>query len=156
MWDTKAMTRDEVFWSCVEKTETCWVWKRPLTKDGYGQFRYLGLNMLAHKISWIIKNGPVPENLCVLHDCPSGDNRACVNPDHLWLGTNDENMNDMVLKNRQAKGEHNGNSKLTELQIKEIRRLGSEGMNFKNLGQMFGIDQSTAADIVKFKIWKHV
>jgi hypothetical protein len=86
------------FWSKVEKTEICWNWMGALCSSGYGNFitsdrRWSG----AHRLSWEWANGPIPAGLCVLHRC---DNRKCVRPEHLFLGSEGDNTNDMVAKGR--------------------------------------------------------
>ncbi len=83
----------------VEKTESCWLWKGVKNEDGYGLLYYKKIlkNISTHRASWIIHNGEIPEGLCVLHKC---DNPSCVNPKHLFLGTNQDNCNDKMLKKR--------------------------------------------------------
>jgi hypothetical protein len=79
----------------------CWEWQAYCNKDGYGQVGYQGTVTGAHRVSWILENGPIPDGLCVLHKC---DNPSCVRPDHLFLGTRVDNSDDKVAKGRQAKG----------------------------------------------------
>lgn len=87
------------FMSKVEKTDTCWNWKASCHKIGYGDFR-VGKNMRrAHRVSYTLFVGEIPDNKKVLHKC---DNRRCVNPDHLFLGTQKDNMIDMIKKGRDA------------------------------------------------------
>jgi len=89
----------ERFWNKISKTETCWNWVANKTNTGYGLLRPGGQapKKLAHRISWEIHRGPIPEGLHVLHRC---DNPACVNPDHLFLGDMRANMKDMYAKGR--------------------------------------------------------
>lgn len=92
--DTKATKR---FWARVmQQKNTCWGWRGTLTR-GYGGFHYQGHNYKVHRIMWLLVKGNIPERLQVLHKC---DNRSCVNPEHLFLGTQSDNMRDMVLKQR--------------------------------------------------------
>lgn len=87
--------------------DSCWNWKGSRTKFGYGRFHKRGPDrrlkqFMAHRVAYFIANGNCPENLCVCHSC---DNRLCVRPGHLWLGTEADNSRDMVAKGRQAKGD---------------------------------------------------
>jgi hypothetical protein len=82
----------------------CWVWLASTQSGGYGQF-WVGSRMeLAHRVAWTLYRGPIPPGLCVLHNCPGGDDRACVNPAHLWLGTILDNSLDMARKGRSRRG----------------------------------------------------
>jgi len=94
------------FWSNVDKSGVCWLWTAS-TRYGYGRLKVGARRIQAHRVSWELHHGPIPEGLCVLHNCPGGDNPTCVNPAHLWLGTRADNAAD-----RDAKGRH-GNTKKT-------------------------------------------
>lgn len=99
-------------------------------------------------MAWEIANGPIPYGLYVLHRC---DNRKCVNIEHLWLGTFDENMSDMAAKGRQAHGSKNGRAKLTEGQVREIRALrGTQAA----IAEMYGVSRATVSQIRSGKTWK--
>jgi len=117
------------FWKKVDiKSENeCWEWNACKNKHGYGQFKIDKKLYGSHRISWILTNGDIPEddNYCkTLFVCHSCDNPGCVNPNHLFLGTNKDNMKDMINKNRliNSPGIKNGNHKLTEQQVLEIRQ----------------------------------
>lgn len=86
-----------LFWKKVEKTETCWLWTAALNNSGYGAFAFEGSRWLAHRFSYFIHKGPIPTGMYVLHRC---DSPRCVNPDHLWIGTQADNMRDCAEKGR--------------------------------------------------------
>jgi hypothetical protein len=95
-------TFPERFWEKVEKTDTCWNWTGAKNKFNYGQFYYNGKVRKAHRVSYLMKNGHYDESLVVAHKC---DNPSCVRPDHLFLATQRENVNDMVAKKRHGAGQ---------------------------------------------------
>jgi len=88
------------FWAKVEKTDRCWNWTGAIFAKGYGLLGYNGHNFTVHRFSWVIHNGPIPDNKWVLHHC---DNPKCVKPEHLYLGTAQDNADDMVARGRQRK-----------------------------------------------------
>ena len=89
---------EERFWSKVERSEGCWVWTRATFPTGYGKFRsWGGRTEYAHRVAWVLAHGAIPKNGYVLHRC---DNPPCVRPDHLFLGTAEDNMHDMIVKGR--------------------------------------------------------
>jgi len=119
------MNTEERFWLCVDKTGDCWNWigrKRDTSKYprllAYGVFRVKFKTYSAHRYSWQMHNGPVPKGVCVLHKC---DNPGCVRPDHLFLGTQKQNVADMVAKDRTSRGERHPMSKLTDDLVRKIR-----------------------------------
>lgn len=123
---------------------------------GYGLIRINRKNILSHRFSWGIHFGRIPEGLCVLHEC---DNRRCVNPNHLFLGTNQDNVDDKVNKNRQPdlKGENNGSAKLTSNQVREIRQLCRERKLLqKEIAKMFHISPGSISHIYTNKTWRHI
>jgi hypothetical protein len=95
-----AITLEERFWSKVHKTPTCWLWIAAKFSNGYGHFYLEGRHCLAHRVSWELLVGPIPDGLLVCHNCPDGDNPGCVNPAHLWLGDDKANVQDMMRKGR--------------------------------------------------------
>ena len=156
------------FWSNVNgngasipgmKTK-CWEWEGAKSK-GYGQFRVNGKKLYSHRISWILKNGEIPNDksyhgICVLHKC---DNPACVNHQHLFLGTASDNMQDKVLKGRQAsvKGELHGRSLLTTEQVLKIRKLGKLKYPLRRIAMLFpAVSEATISRIINRKIWRHL
>lgn len=117
------------FLSKVKKTKYCWVWIASKNKDGYGWFRYNNRMLGSHRISWLIFIGKIPKNLRVLHKC---DNPSCVNPEHLFLGTQKDNVQDCIKKKRfkNNQGETNPNCKISNEDIVFI-------YNNKNLGRTY-------------------
>src|SRR3990167_1210519 len=116
----------ERFWKKVQKgdsPEKCWEWKSCKNPEGYGQFTIDGKKVYAHRYSWELHNGTIPDGLWVLHHC---DNPACVNPDHLFVGTQTDNMQDMISKGRSEylgiSGENNHQAHLTTDIVKIIRK----------------------------------
>ena len=146
------------FWEKVEirgKNE-CWNWTACTIKNGYGHFGFRGKLYTAHRFSWILTNGQIPEGLCICHHC---DNPGCVNPAHLFIGTQKDNIQDAINKNRMVgkKGEENNNSSLTEKQVLAIRaeyKLGN--ITQRELARKHGVGQRTITCIVNRITWKHI
>jgi len=148
----------ERFWSKVLQSEDeggCWEWTARLNnRGGYGTFKLNGKMILAHRFAYEdINNKKIDEGMCVLHSC---DNPKCVNPEHLRQGTYQENINDKVSRNRQAhnQGEKSGTSKLTELQVVEIRE--KSHLKQHQLALEYKVTPQTINMIINRKIWKHI
>lgn len=142
------------FWSFVNKTDGCWLWTGRKT-DGYGMFNCMGKQDRAPRFSWRLHFGEIPVGLHVCHKC---DNRACVRPDHLFLGTPKENIHDAIKKGRTryVHGSAHHNARLTEGAVIKIRRLRIKGYTYDQLAAQFGVDRMTIYDVVKRRGWKHV
>lgn len=147
--------RDKIrFWAKVDRSGECWTWKADLDRDGYGRFSVLHIMKKASRVAWSIEYGSIPEGLNVCHRC---DNRACVNPSHLFLGTQSDNISDMHKKGRKSEaGESNGNAKLTERKVVEIRTLSLSGLSSYALAKQFSVTPTTIQAIVRRKRWTHV
>jgi HNH endonuclease len=150
---------EERFWKKVNKTETCWHYTGGKTHFGYGAFMIHkdGKKYLegAHRFSYALAFGPIPEGLRVLHRC---DVPGCVNPDHLFLGTQLDNMRDMYSKGRgrtgkPQRGELSAKAKLTWDQVREIRRL-YPSLEQKELAKRFGVKQANISRIILGVIWR--
>lgn len=146
------------FWEKVEKTENCWIWKGISDKKGYGRIQYLSKSWTAHRLSYFLIYGEIPKGLIVCHHC---DNPPCVKPDHLFIGTYSDNMQDMIKKGRNRlrnRGKWNrGGSRLTDEQVKEIRRLYVLRVTSSSyLAKKFEVHRSTIGDIIRRKTWKHI
>lgn len=127
------------FWEKVNKTEGCWEWTGSKNKKGYGSFGVDGKTQKAHRVSWMLTFGELPED-DVLHTC---DNPSCVRPDHLFVGTNQDNMRDMADKGRafMKKGELHLNAKLTDAQVEALRQEGKTG-TYMSMGAKLGVSDT--------------
>jgi hypothetical protein len=142
------------FWAKVEKTEDCWIWTGARNPDGYGNVGIRKKFMKAHRVAWMITSGPIPEGMRVLHRC---DNPSCVKPDHLFIGSQYDNVKDMERKNRAVKCRGSGHSlsQFTEAQVSSFRREWATGVTALSLCQKYGIPTSTMHYILHDG-WKHI
>lgn len=199
------------FWAKVDKSagaDACWIWTACRDHKGYGQLRIHSKSILAHRYAYILEHGEIPDGMFVCHHC---DNPSCVNPTHLFLGTNTDNVHDMMAKGRNmhitrpetlargerhgrytkpertasgerngsrlhperlsrgethysrtnpellARGERNGNSKLAEIQVREILHSFAHGNVSKSeLARKYHVSRVVIRAIINGKIWKHV
>lgn len=164
------------FWAKVEKIDApdgCWIWVGSLTRKGYGHFRVGDKLQSTHRISYNIHVGAVPKGLFVLHKC---DVRNCIRAEHLFLGTNQDNMDDMVKKKRYftgvtdnapkppvlnlhnvPAGEKTYNAKLTEWDVRAIHRLyKDEGWSQSKLAKQFCVGQMQVCRILRGERWRHL
>lgn len=143
---------EQRFWPKIKKGDVneCWEWLASTSDKGYGQVVWKGKHFLAHRISWELKNGSIPRDKVIMHRC---DNPGCNNPAHLLLGTQADNLKDMRLKGREAKGEKHGRRKLTEQQAKEI--LASD-VSQTALGKKYNVSRRTVNFIKNGINWKHL
>lgn len=154
----------ERFWININKEisdtfyngSRCWEWIGKLGTKGYGQYIYNGRDVSAHRYSYFINFGEFDTKLHVLHHC---DNRKCVNPSHLFLGTNLDNVRDMVKKGRQSHpiGEANGRSKITEKDVIKIYKMYDSGKYKQNeIAEIFGLAECSITFILTGKSWNHL
>jgi hypothetical protein len=137
-------------------SDKCWEWRGRKFSNGYGCLGISIKNYLAHRVSYEIFYGNFPKELLVCHKC---DNRLCVNPNHLFLGTYKENSKDCIDKNRKnsKKGEDVWDSKLRNEDIINIRKLYQlDGHTAKDLSNKYGVDQSIIRKVANGIIWKHI
>jgi HNH endonuclease len=149
-------TTEERFWTKVKKSKDgCWVWTGTIS-GGYGYISISGKMYLVHRFSYWLHNKKLPKGkgwhgVCVCHSC---DNRKCVNPKHLWLGTHKQNVED-ARKKGQFSREMNGRSKHDEKQVKLIRKLYATGKYSQRLlGDMFDVTHTNIYAIINHKLWK--
>jgi hypothetical protein len=128
---------------------------------GYGIIRHGSASNVqrirAHRYTYELAHGPIPDGLSVLHNCPGGDCRRCVNPRHLWVGTQADNMQDMWAKGRGAHGQKARHAKLTDAQVVEIRqRYIPRVVTQDALAVEYGVEQTLISQIVRGTIWRHL
>jgi len=139
---------EERFWSKVKKTDNCWIWISCINQDGYGFFSFKGKATGAHRIAWILEYGNIPKGFSVLHKC---DNPPCVRLEHLFLGTQLDNIADRHRKQRDGRltRETHGGIKLKDAQVKEIKILFTEGWSAKELASKYQVHWGTIYKILK-------
>jgi len=151
---------EERFWDNVSipyGTCNCWDWLGTTNNKGYGTMGIKKHQYLAHRISWVLHFGEIPKGLIVCHNC---DNPLCIDPYHLFLGTEKDNTKDAVDKGRldnyskHRRGSSNGNSKLKKEDVMEIRKLWSQGnLTQREIGELFDVDNTTINKITRGINW---
>lgn len=147
----------ERFWAKVRKTDRCWLWTAYKDPNGYARIKCHGVRLLVHRLSWAIHRGQIAEGLFVLHSC---DVPYCVNPEHLFLGTQADNITDCVSKGRhQGKpphipGEANGRAKLTTSQVLEI--LSNRDKSLRQFARELDVNYTLISRIRRGKCWAHL
>lgn len=152
------------FWNNVNKNGSiplhcpelgqCWEWTVSCDKNGYGKFSFENKDKRAHRFSWELINGDIPNSFQILHKC---DNPKCVRVSHLMLGTSQDNIHDKQNKNRQAKGEKQHLHKLAENEVRVIRhRYIEEKTTMQLLANEYDVTKSTISRIILRKTWKHI
>jgi hypothetical protein len=155
-----------MFWSAVERSEGCWLWRGTVGTHGYGQIRFGGRLWRAHRLAYTLTYGPIASrDVYVCHRC---DVTRCVRPDHLFLGTNSDNQRDAVRKGRHRgaetllrphrirRGVENPAAKLTEDDVRAIRTLRRDGARLTEIAARYPVHPMTIGEICRREIWKHV
>lgn len=124
------------------KDTGCWDWTGCFAVSGYGRMMFNYQNYRAHRLSYILHNGEIPDEMIICHKC---DNKKCVNPEHLFIGTILDNVKDRVQKGRTARNEKSGNMKLTNKQVKQIRK---RKMSLSMMAKKYNVAESTIVRIV--------
>lgn len=154
------MTEKQIqnFLGKIEKTSGCWNWTGSKDSGGYGRFNFNYKNIKATRFSYIFFIGEIPKGIgfhgtCVLHKC---DNRICVNPEHLFLGTQKDNIQDMIKKKRGLIGEKNAKRKLKFSDVTTIRQAYRRGIFTQRfLAKLFKVDRRTVCAVINFKTYKN-
>jgi len=145
----------ERFLGYVQRTDdvdSCWLWTASM-RGGYGRIKHHGRDIGAHRVAWALTYGTIPDGFSILHRC---DNRRCVNPAHLVLGTQRDNIQDMIAKDRLGRGFRGGqypHAILTSEDVREIRRSPDTG---RALAKRLGVSPSTISDVRRRRHWTHV
>ena len=144
-----------LFWAKVEilGLDECWNWTSKIAPSGYGIFRTgdnHGISRLSHRVAYYLSRGILLPDASICHSC---DNKRCCNPTHLFSGTHQENMDDMVSKARQAKGSNHGMSKLSDELVLRIRE---DTRSQKDISADYGISRSQVSNIKTLKSWRHI
>jgi len=147
----------DYFWSKANKTDTCWIWTagKSNRKNNYGAFWSESGTVAAHRYAHKLINGPIPKGIQVLHRC---DNPPCVRPSHLFLGTNKDNVEDRVRKGRTGPrcGSFNGNSRLSENKVIQIRRLLLQGIAKTKIAKKYKVSDTCIRHIAQGITWTSV
>lgn len=154
------MDLEKRFWKYVQKTQDCWIWIGATRgKSGYGTLKVSGKSQGSHRISWLIHFGEIPKAMCVCHHC---DNRLCVKPDHLFLGTQRDNIMDAVRKGRQVppvptkcyNGKHWTTTKLTWKIVQKMRKEYKMGKTtYRKLSKKYGVCYNTIEHVIRNMTW---
>ena len=131
----------------------CWEWTGAKYWTGYGRIIADKVHYAAHRASYMLYVGDIPDGMVVCHKC---DNPSCVNPEHLFIGTKADNSSDMVRKVRSARGEKNAKAKLTEDQARQVLDLRKRGMTLDALAKRFGVTKAAIRFLVIGRNWKHL
>jgi hypothetical protein len=151
----KSRTIEERFWEKVEINgpDECWLWKGAKNFDGYGSIFYNGKLHRVHRVAFILANGEIPEGMDVCHNCPGGDNRACVNAKHLYPATHQENIKDLILKgpSPKPKGRDPVRAGLNDQDIIDIKSLFIIGNDIAGLATKYKVTLATIKRVVNRK-----
>lgn len=147
-------TAEERFWAKVDQSGECWLWTGCKDDQGYGTFGVEKHTVRAHRFAWTLTHGPIPNGVDVCHSC---DNPSCVRVDHLFLGTQQDNSDDMKRKRRQPHGIRHGMAVLTDSDVIAIRqRYAAGGVTLTQLGREYGVVHSAISAIVTRRRWRHL
>ncbi len=137
----------------VNSDNECWEWQGAKDHKGYGRSYYKGKTVSASRLSWILEHGDIPEDMHVLHTC---DNPVCINPNHLFIGTNLDNKIDQQNKGRTSHGEQHWNHKLNAEKVIGIRVMKQCKIRTGLIAKFYSISMSTVCDVIARRTWKGV
>lgn len=154
----RADKSEKQFLEKVDKTDSCWIWKGYRDSKGYGEIAGAdGKRTRAHRVSWLFYRGQIPDGICVCHRC---DNPPCVNPNHLFLGTQADNLRDMRTKKRWTPrvivGGANPRCRFTADQVLALRKSFDAGGTLTEVAKKYALPISTVWNIVHRKTWSHI
>ncbi len=149
---TDAVVRFSENWM-PEPFSGCWLWFGYTKPTGYGTISVNRKMLRSHRFSWMLHRGEIPNGLHVLHTC---DTPSCVNPDHLFLGTHTENIKDRDRKRRNTRGVTHPKAKLSEDDVRELRKMRQQGMSYRKLADFFHLNRKTAYYAANGKTWRDV
>lgn len=156
----KGIPAEQRFWNFVDQSggpESCWIYQGHISKDGYGSFTPSTIPERAHRFAFQLYYGPLKKGEQVLHNCPTGDNKLCVNPWHLWKGSHVDNMEDGKRKKQFHMGAGHHGAKLTESDVMLILWiLRDSSFTLKDIAAKFNITTNTVWRIKQKKGWRHV
>lgn len=138
------------FWAKVDKSGDCWLWTSAVATSGYGVLNIDGRTVRAHRLSWALANGRIPDGTLGLHRC---DVRLCVRPEHLFLGSYADNMADAAAKGRTSRGTHRPTASMTTSGVHEVRRLVASGLSDVEVAQALAITRSVVRNIRTGHTW---
>lgn len=151
------LSTEDRFWDHVNKRgeDECWEWIAGCSDTGYGHFYDSSVKKTVgtHRYSYVLHKGPIPKRLLVRHTC---HNRKCVNPKHLRVGTHKDNSEDAVKAGRMRHGENHYASKLSENDVREIKRMFAAGARTGDIAKHFSVTKAAISDIRSGRNWSHV
>lgn len=156
MGRTKPLTKERIEEKILRMPEAgCWIWMGGTTVRGYGQIESKGMKHYAHRVSYELFVGTIPKGMYVCHSC---DNVSCVNPNHLFLGTQKENLQDMASKGRSTRGSKNPMAKLTDMDVYVIKKFffTKPDVSDSDIAKTYNVSRSLINSIRLEKRWNHV
>lgn len=137
----------------IDKKTNCWNYTMYKDKRGYGRTTYKNKTWLLHRLSYYLFRGKFKKDKYICHKC---DNTSCINPDHLFVGTQKDNMQDMISKGRDGFGENHPCAKLNEKQVKDIRKKIKFGLSLREIAKQYDVNFTSIRSIKHYRAWKYI